>query len=50
MGLVDPLQPAIEVWLVIWNNLPLAVQNLVNLTLGLFVVIVTFKTFYNLRG
>ena len=50
MSLVDPIQPAIEVWLVLWNNLPLAVRNLANLTLGLFVVVVMFKTFYHLRG
>lgn len=50
MSLVDPIQPAIEVWLVLWENLPLAVRNLTNLTLGLFVVVVMFKTFYHLRG
>lgn len=50
MSLVDPIQPAIEVWLVLWDNLPLAVRNLANLTLGLFVVVVMFKTFFHLRG
>lgn len=50
LSLVDPLQPAIETWIVIWENLPLAVRNLANLTLGLFVLVVCFKLFYHLRG
>lgn len=48
--LVDPLLPAVEVWLAIWNNLPLSVRLLANLTLGLFSIVVVFKTFYNMRG
>lgn len=50
LTLVDPLQPAIEVWLAIWNTLPLAIRNLANLTLGIFVVLVIFKIFSHIRG
>lgn len=50
LSLVDPIQPAVEVWIVIWENLPLAIRSFTNLTLGIFLVVSCFKLFYHLRG
>lgn len=48
--MIEPLKSAIEVWLGLYANLPLAVQNLCNLTLGLFIFTALWQIFYHIRG
>lgn len=48
--MVNPLIPAIEVWLAFWNNLPDAVRSLAYFALGLFVVLSCFRLLLNIRG
>lgn len=48
--MIEPLLPAIEVWLAWYSNMPIAITNLINLTLGLFVFVVMWNIIYHIRG
>lgn len=48
--MINPIAPAVEVWFVIWNNLPSAVLAFANFCLGFFLILCLFKLIYHLRG